>query len=206
MTLRVVGAGLGRTGTHSLKFALEKLLGGPCYHMAEVFPRPDHVNAWLAAANGTLPDWHALFAGFHAAVDWPMASYWEEIASAFPDAIILHSVRDAEAWWKSASTTIFPTIDAAPEPWRTMVRRVFATRFTPDIHDREAAIAAYEAHNERVRRLAPPARLVEWRAGDGWAPLCRALRIPVPDEPFPHVNTTEEFLGRLRRLEPAGST
>lgn len=206
MTLRVVGAGLGRTGTLSLKLALEKLLGGPCYHMAEVFPRPDHVSAWLAAANGTPPDWHALFAGYRAAVDWPMASFWEEIAAAFPDAIILLSVRDADAWWKSASNTIFPSVAAAPEPWRTMVERIFATRFTAATDDRDASIAAFEAHNARVRRVAPPARLVEWRASDGWEPLCRALSCPVPDEPFPRVNTTEEFLTRRAAAEPPRPT
>ena len=74
--LRVVGAGLGRTGTLSLKVALERLLGGACYHMAELFSHPEHVPLWHAAARGSMPDWHALFRGYRAAVDWPVASFW----------------------------------------------------------------------------------------------------------------------------------
>ena len=87
MTLRVVGAGLGRTGTMSLKVALERLLGGRCYHMAEVMNRPEHVPLWRQAAGGTLPDWNELFRGYRAAVDWPACSFWPELSKAFPDAI-----------------------------------------------------------------------------------------------------------------------
>ena len=87
MTLRVVGAGLGRTGTMSLKLALERLLGAPCYHMAEVFVHPEHVAVWHAAARGEPVDWHALFAGYAAAVDWPVGSFWPEVSAAFPDAL-----------------------------------------------------------------------------------------------------------------------
>lgn len=196
MSLRVVGAGLGRTGTLSLKVALERLLGAPCYHMAEVFAHPEHIARWHAAARGQMPDWHALFAGYQAAVDWPAASFWPEIAAAFPDAIVLLSVRDPESWWRSAHDTIFPVSQAAPDEWRAMVDALFAARFTPALDDRAACIAAFERHNADVRKAVPRSRLVEWRASDGWAPLCSALGVPVPGEPFPRVNTREEFLGR----------
>ena len=129
MTLRVVGAGLGRTGTLSLKLALEKLLGGPCYHMAEVFAHPEHVPVWHAAARGEPVDWRALFAGYRAGVDWPQGSFWPEIAQAFPDALVLLSVRDADSWWQSASETIFRGMHAAEErapEWYAMVRELFA--------------------------------------------------------------------------------
>lgn len=195
MALRIVGAGLGRTGTLSLKVALEKLLGAPCYHMAEVFAHPEHVPLWHAAARGEAIDWKALFAGYAAAVDWPAAAFWPEIAAAFPDAPVLLSVRDADGWWKSANRTIFATSDAAAgTPWFDMMNALMAARFTPDPQDRDAAIAAFESHNARVRRSVPATRLVEWRAADGWEPLCRALGAPIPDEPFPHTNTTEQFL------------
>lgn len=206
MTLRLVGAGLGRTGTLSLKIALEKLLGAPCYHMAEVFGRPEHVPLWHGAARGKMPDWRALFAGYAAGVDWPGASFWPELSAAFPDAVVLLSVReDADAWWRSASGTIFPSSRSMdPEaPWRKMVEAIFETRFTAALDDRDACIAAYEAHNARVRRLVPPERLVEWTPRDGWAPLCRALDVAVPDEPFPRANTTEEFLARQAAMTAA---
>ena len=199
MTLRVVGAGLGRTGTMSLKLALERLLGAPCYHMAEVFAHPEHIPAWHAAARGEPVDWHALFAGYVAAVDWPVGSFWPEVSAAFPDALILLSTRSAESWWQSASQTIFPlSAKTAGTPWYAMWMELAKNRFTPRLDDRAAAVAAYERHNADVRASAPKRRLLEWTAKDGWSPLCRALGLEVPDEPFPHANSTDEFLSQHR--------
>jgi len=205
VTLRMVGAGLGRTGTLSLKAALEQLLGGRCYHMIEVFGRPDDIATWQAAAEGSPPDWRALFADFDATVDWPSAGFWKPIADAFPDAPVLLSTRvDGPTWWRSASRTIFDTSAPTPpemEAHRTMWHAVAGNTFTPDWADEAAAIEAYERHNAEVRATVDPARLVEWQPGDGWGPLCDALDLPVPDEPFPHTNSTEEF----RALRGLGS-
>jgi len=196
MPLKVVGAGLGRTGTLSLKIALEKLLGAPCYHMAEVFTHPQHVPLWTAAARGEPIEWTALMDGYAAAVDWPACSFWRELCAANPDAIVLLSTRDAASWWQSASTTIFPAARGVPEgePWREMWEAMCASRFTTRLDDERACIAAFEQHYAKVRAAVPRARLVEWSAADGWAPLCRALGKPAPGEPFPRVNTREEFL------------
>ena len=205
MTLRVVGAGLGRTGTHSLKLALEQLLGAPCYHMAEVFEHPEHVPLWDQATRGEMPDWDALFDGYAAAVDWPMAAFWREIADAYPDALILLSVRDADSWWKSANATIFQATqriaaDESMREWHEMVMRLFH-RLGGDITDEAAMKAAFLRHNDDVRRTAPKDRLLEWQATDGWSPICAALGVPVPDEPFPLTNTTEEFRSRFAGLD-----
>jgi hypothetical protein len=199
--LRVIGAGLGRTGTHSLKLALEKLLGAPCYHMAEVFRRPQDIPIWSAAAKGERVDWRALFDGYAAAVDWPPAGYWSQIAEVFPDAIILLSTRDADSWWKSASRTIFaiqqrePKADDNPA-FKPMISEMFSNTFTPDFLQEAPAKAAFDRHNADVRKRAPANRLVEWRATDGWGPLCAALGVPVPAEPFPVSNTSEQFRAR----------
>jgi Sulfotransferase domain len=202
MTLRVVGAGMGRTGTHSLKLALEQLLGAPCYHMREVFDHPEHIPYWHAAAQGNMPDWDKLFEDYAAAVDWPAAAFWPELMEAYPDALVILSVRDAESWWQSASQTIFPSSrsygeqDENGRQWFEMVIAMMNSRFTPDLDNREAAIAAYEATNQRARDLVPAARMLEWTASDGWPPICKALRLPVPDEPFPLTNTREEWAAR----------
>lgn len=202
MTLRVVGSGLGRTGTTSLKAALETLLGGRCYHMMEVFGAPDHPARWLDAAQGRPVDWSALFVDHVAAVDWPASAFWRELAEAYPDALVLHSERPAEDWFRSADRTIFerfkddgPYGDDDPRAgtWHEMVMAVFRERFTPDFLDRDAAIAAYEAWNAGVRATAPADRFLVWETGDGWEPICAALDLPVPDQPFPHANTTEDF-------------
>jgi hypothetical protein len=200
MTLQVVGAGVGRTGTHSLKLALEQLLGAPCYHMLELFEHQEHAPAWGAAIDGTLTDWDTIFAGYAAAVDWPAAAFWRETSAAYPDAIVLLSVRDPDAWWKSANQTIWevtrrgaPPDDAFMHEWHANVVRLLEERFTPGWNDEAEAKRAYLAHNDAVRAETSPDRLVEWRPGDGWAPICNALGLDVPDTPFPHVNTTDEF-------------
>jgi Sulfotransferase domain len=200
MGLGVVGAGLGRTGTHSLKLALEQLLGGPCYHMLEVINRPDQAVGWAAALRGDPPDWPTFLADYVATVDWPAAAFWRELSDASPDAVILLSVRDPDEWWESASRTIFSVLSRGAPPddpgavaELAMVTALIEQRFTPDWRDRAAAIRAFEAHNDDVRASVATDRLVEWRGGDGWDPLCEALGVAVPTEPFPHVNTAAEF-------------
>lgn len=200
MALQVVGAGLGRTGTHSLKVALEQLLGGPCYHMVEVFGRPDQRDTWATAVRGEEVDWTSFLAPYRATVDWPAAAFWKELSVAAPDAVIVLSTRDSDAWWKSASETIFAVLargaspdDEAGREELAMIEGLIEQRFTPDWQERAGAIAAYEAHNAQVRAEAPPGRLVEWRPGDGWAPLCAALGLAEPSEPFPHLNSTSDF-------------
>jgi Sulfotransferase domain len=199
--LRVVGAGLPRTATHSLKNALELLLDGRCYHMAEVFEHLDDVPTWQAATRGDEIDWRSFPPECVAAVDWPASAFWRELADAHPDAVIVLSTRESAAkWWESADQTIFPVLRAPALPereeWRKMVHELLALEIGEDWDDAERAQAFYERHNAHVRRDAPADRLLEWRATDGWEPLCRALGLPVPDEPFPRVNTREEWLAR----------
>jgi hypothetical protein len=194
-----VGAGVGRTGTESLKLALEQLLGGRCYHMIEVITHPEAVPYWAAAGRGEMPDWDEVFDGYVAAVDWPAAAFWPELSAAYPNAPVLLSTRaSAEEWYRSASQTIF-SIDRSkmpggPDP--TFMQGIFS-RFTLDYANPQAAMDAYEAHKRRVRESIPSHRLIEWQTGDGWGPLCRALGVPEPETPFPHANTTEAFRQRL---------
>ncbi len=196
MSLKIVGAGVGRTGTHSLKIALEQLLGGTCHHMVEMFVRPDQVASFIGAIDGAPTDWSAVMNDFTAMVDFPGSLFWREIAAAFPDAPVLLSSRDAEGWYKSASNTIFVSLDGAPpelQPWMQAVKRCLHDRFNDDFQNKDAMIAAYEAHNAAVRAEVPASRLIDWTPSDGWGPICAALNMAVPDEPFPLTNTTSEF-------------
>jgi hypothetical protein len=199
MALKVVGAGFGRTGTLSLKNALEKLGCGPCYHMMEVFPRPDHVAMWHRLAFGNSMDWDLVFRDFRATVDWPAARWWREITNEFPDAKVLLSVRDPEAWYKSMSDTIYqpmkwPVPADVPESMRLqneMVRKaILAETFDNRFEDKAHAIEVFKRHNQEVRDTIDPARLLVFDVCEGWAPLCRFLEVPVPSEPFPRLNDT----------------
>ena len=200
MALDVVGVGFGRTGTNSLKLALERLLGGRCHHMHEVFERPEVIPLWTNAAAGE-PNWDAIFDGDVATVDWPGAAFWRELVDAYPDAVVLLSLRESpEAWWRSANRTIFEMrrMEGLPPEaaaWLGTVELLIRTHGV-DLDDEAASIAAYRRHVDDVRAAVPAERLVEWTTGDGWGPLCDALGVPVPDEPFPHVNTTAEFRDR----------
>jgi hypothetical protein len=199
MTLRVIGAGLPRTGTASLRLALTELLGGDSYHMSVIPGHPFDLGAgWDTALAGGVPDWDAVFEGYTAAVDWPASLFWREISDAYPDALILLTTRDsAETWVQSVEATILPIARQAVVPgWDQgmgVIRLLERFAGTADWDDPSVLMAAHDRWNADVRATAPPDRLLQMRAADGWEPLCRALGVPVPDEPFPWVNRREEW-------------
>jgi Sulfotransferase domain len=191
MALRVIGAGLGRTGTLSLKLALEQIGFGPCYHMMEVRPHPERVAQWRRIAAGEPVDWEAVFAGFAATVDWPACNYYRELMARYPDAKVILSLREASGWFRSTQATIFG--DAVQRQAPPFVAKILAAVVGDDLHDRERCIAAFERHNAEVKAFVPKDRLLVFDAAEGWKPLCAFLGVPVPDTPFPSVNTTEQF-------------
>jgi hypothetical protein len=196
MELAVVGAGVGRTGTHSLKLALEQLLDAPCHHMLEILGDPGQVPAWIDAIEGRPVEWSTMLARYRAIVDWPGGAFWRELAAANPNALVLLSVREPEAWYRSAANTIFLTFENMPPevaPWMEAVRKLLHDRFSDRFDDPTAMIDAFVRHNDTVRAEVPADRLLEWTPEDGWAPICERLGLPVPAEPFPVTNTTNEF-------------
>jgi hypothetical protein len=199
--LKVVGAGVGRTGTHSLKNALETLLGGTCHHMVEVFAHPEEVPVWIDAIDGNEIHWGELMNPYSAQVDWPGASFWPELSHFNPDALVILSVRDPDSWYTSCTNTIFGGIRMMVEngdAWMAAMVRLFGDRFCDQVEDKDAMIAAFEKHNAAVRQGVPKERLLEWTASDGWEPICERLGVPVPEEPFPKVNSTAEFREMLK--------
>ncbi len=197
--MRVIGAGFGRTGTLSFKRALEDLGFGPTYHMQEVMRRPYHIDRWLRYAHTGEVDWDELFCGFGSGVDYPVSCVWEELASHFPDAKIVLTVRDPQQWWASTASTIYRFRTAFPawmlrlvpmtRRWVEMIDRLvwdglFDGRFT----DRDHAVAVFERHIEHVRATCAPDRLLMFDVTEGWEPLCAFLDMPVPQHSFPHLN------------------
>ena len=211
MSLQVIGTGFGRTGTLSLKLALEQLGFGPCYHMIETRAHPAHDALWLALARGETDDWRAILKDYSATVDWPGVFIWRELVGANPDAKVILSVRDPERWYDSASNTIFARMRdfaAALEPgaedldpvWQAHMRMVNAVvmekAFGGDF-SRAHAIEVFKAHNAEVRRTVPPERLLVYEPGEGWERLCAFLGVAVPDSPYPKVNSTADFAARF---------
>lgn len=204
MTLSVIGAGVGRTGTYSLKLALDQLGLGPCHHMEEVIKNPPHhVPLWQVAVDGE-PDWPAAFAGYNCAVDWPTAAFWRELSQAYPKAKVILNTRAPDSWYDSFSETIFKLLggsDQAPphmRPLLTMAQGVVSRTGFAGKTTREALTAAFTAHADAVKAAIPAGRLLVYEVRQGWAPLCAFLGKPVPDTPFPVSNHKEEFWARIK--------
>jgi hypothetical protein len=217
--MRVIGAGFGRTGTTSLKAALEELGFGPTYTLSEVFRNQEHVRVWEAADadTGEGVDWEQFLAGYGVAVDWPACSFYEELMEAFPEAPVILTVRDPGQWYESTRSTIhvlrrltrgplpIRAAFALAEPFapgvtgavRLAERLVWENTFEGRFEDRDYAIGVFERHNEEVRLTVPQERLLVFDVREGWAPLCEFLGLEVPDEPFPHLNEAREMRRRL---------
>lgn len=205
MTLSVIGAGFGRTGTLSLQGALQMLGLGRCYHMLEVIQNPEHSEIWHKAAEDGAADWDLLFEGYGATVDWPACYFWRQLSSHYPEAKVILTTRDPERWYDSVKNTIYQSMSREPSrsETETLKRRLMARdiilqrTFNGRFEDRAHAIDVFNNHVADVQRAIAPERLLTFQVADGWAPLCHFLDLPIPDEPFPNVNSTADFLARV---------
>jgi hypothetical protein len=202
MTLKVVGSGLGRTGTKSMQTALGMLGFGPCHHMVEVFAHPGSMQLWIDAADGR-PDWDLIFRDYRSVVDYPGAAYWRQIADHYPDAKVLHTVRDPDQWFDSTQATIFaphsaPRLAADGE---SLPGRFFASFMGPmrgRLDDRAWMTDHFRRHTEAVKAAIAPERLLIYEVGEGWGRLCDFLGVPVPDAPYPSENSRADFVARAQ--------
>ncbi len=206
--MKVIGAGFGRTGTMTLKAALEELGADPCYHMIEVlWGDTSRLPLWQAAASGEDTDWERLFEGFEATVDWPGCTFYEPLMEVFPDAKVLLTVRDPEAWYESAKSSIYAALiagrngelaEGTQEPPSTEAFQMISTliwegTFHGRFEEKDYAIEVFNRHIEDVKSKVPPERLVVHDIKDGWRPLARMLDVPEPDTPFPRLNDKVAF-------------
>ena len=208
MGLQVIGAGFGRTGTLSLKAALDELGVGPTYHMQEVLKRPSHLRRWHRFATTGAMEWDALFAGWGSGVDYPVSCVWRELAERWPGAKVVLTTRDPDAWWRSTMTTIYRGSELFP-PWCQRLvpltaayvdmneRLVWGGTFGGRFAERDHAVATFRCHEEEVRAALGPDRLLVFEVADGWEPLCAFLGVPVPDRPFPRLNDAAEIRRRM---------
>ncbi|PSL20670.1 sulfotransferase family protein [Shimia abyssi] len=202
MSLNVVGSGFGRTGTMSMKLALEQLGQGRCHHMEEVFENPWQAPFWAAALRNEQVDWDMLLNGYGATMDWPSGHFWRDLLAANPDAKVIHTTRSAESWWASYSETIMKFLEVAvDDPANQGVGRemsewcvtAFGRTFGADYRDREGGLRSFERRLAEVQEAVPADRLLVYPVGSGWEPLCEFLEVPVPKEEFPRSNDRSEF-------------
>jgi len=202
MALQIVGAGLGRTGTSSLKVALEELGVGRCYHMSEVGKNPAHMRLWIDAANGK-PNWNDLLRGYEATVDYPACTFWRELADFYPASKVLLSIRDASTWFESTQATILSpalTDSIRGQPLGEMIQRVIWDTLDNRMDDRDFMVSHFERHTEAVRAAIPADRLLVYDVHEGWEPLCKFLDLPVPGTAFPKVNTRDETRALIEKM------
>ncbi len=225
--LKVIGAGLPRTGTTSMKAALERLGFGPCYHMFEVFTHPEFADRWLPLATQPQVDWDQLFDGYQSTQDWPASHFWCELADAYPEAKVVLTVRDPHRWYPSlrtllqrgaamaehgASTPDSPTGGMPPaiDRMRPLLTKIGQHYFGPDfavgqeLDDEDVAVAAFERHTTTLRESLPADRLLVFDVRQGWDPLCAFLGVPVPEEPFPHLNDSDWMGKAFQHLHATG--
>jgi sulfotransferase family protein len=216
--MKVIGAGLGRTGTASLQSALEELGFGPCYHMTEVFANPEHADFWRAAWRGEPADWDGVLGGYEATVDWPACTFYVELMQRNPDAKVLLSVRDPERWYESTRQTIYKIGKISTGSpfsrlgFALLSRLVFGSfktgqgsmaeeiiwqgTFDGRFADKHHAIGVFNRHNEEVQRRVPQEQLLVYEVKEGWGPLCEFLGVEEPNKPFPHLNDAAEMRRR----------
>jgi hypothetical protein len=209
LSIKVIGAGFGRTGTLSLKYALEKLGLEKCYHMLEVHMQPGHVQIWRDLEKGVQPDWQALFEGYQATVDWPSCNFWREQLQVYPEAKVLLSWREPDKWYASVMSTIWPASQANAKRDDADARAgsslayelIWDGIFQGRMQDKDWVISQYDAHNQAVIDEVPADKLLVYEPGQGWGPLCEFLDVPVPEEAYPNVNSTAEFKERWEMID-----
>jgi Sulfotransferase domain len=205
--MKVIGAGFGRTGTMSLKGALEQIGFGPSFHMIDLVRDPGPLPQWQAAAAGERMDWTEVLAGWQSSVDWPGCTFWEQMAETWPEAKVLLSVREPEAWYRSCLNSIHEAKEMAmrgeleggsenapdPEVIGMINDLIWNGTFHGRFLEKDYAIDVFRRHNEDVQRKVPADRLLVYEISSGWEPLCSFLGVPVPDAPMPHLNDTQSF-------------
>ncbi len=215
MALQVIGAGFGRTGTTSLKAALEQLGFSKCHHMEEVMKSGAQVRFWQTLADGGEVAWDEVFEGFQSSCDWPSCTYWEKLHHHYPDAKIVLTVRDETRWYESVRQTIYPATFLLPRwlDWlvppfarlkKMTVASIWDGVFDGRLEDRAHALQVYREHIAHVKATAPGDQLLVFEAKDGWAPLCRFLNVPVPENDYPHLNDTAQIRRMIRVVRAFG--
>ena len=220
--VEVIDLGLGRTGTKSLKYALEALGFDKCYHFSDMWNHPEHIAQWFSVSRGEKVDWESLFKGYRATVYWAPCYDYLDLLRQYPELKVVLTVRDPDKWYKSMYDTIYrynrltlirkvyllamsllkPELRQLHDMWQLQDQILWKTTFMGKFYDKKTAIGVFTKHNQAVRNNVPADRLLEYQIEDGWEPLCHFLKVPVPGTPFPRVNDTVSFIEWRKQVAP----
>lgn len=211
MVIKVIGAGFGRTGTGSLRFALEKLGVDKCYHMSEIMDSPEKARDWINAKQKKYVDWDDVFDGYQATVDWPSCAFYKELHDYYPGAKVILTVRDPDEWYRSTYETIYAMtkarnkiiarlFPAARNMKQMIIDIIWDGTFHHKFEDEIYAKTVFKNHIEEVKRTVPKEQLLIYEIKQGWEPLCKFLAVPAPQgEPFPIINDSKSMKILLRK-------
>ena len=225
--MKVLAMGLPRTGTASIAEALTQLGYQNVFHGLNSIYTPGDwkiLNRAALASFPNLPDytgvpfsreeWDELLGSCEGTTD-VTSVLGTTIIKAYPEAKVILVIRPFEKWWKSMEDTVLgslfgtladlsvnyvePIIGSVAGPAnRNLMYGLFRAKNVEEI--RQNARATYDRHHEEIRALVPKERLLEYRMGDGWEPICEFLDKEVPDIEFPWVNETEELKKRIKEV------
>jgi len=212
VALKIIGAGFGRTGTNSLKLALEILESQPCHHMLEVLPCENQIKWFHEKAHGKTVIWDEVFENYGSAVDWPSSAYYKELADHYPDSKVILSIRDPDNWYDSTKETIYFVSTEIPkwllflsskkrQIYEMIKKTIWQGVFDGKFEDREYAVNVFKKHIKKVKSAIPEDRLLIHEAKEGWEPLCEFLGKPVPNQPYPRVNEANTFKKQIGKIK-----
>lgn len=213
MALQIIGSGLARTGTMSLKQALEHLLDTPCFHVIELMKQPKRVSYLKERYKKGTTNWDAFYDGFGVAVDYPTCLYFEELLVKYPNAKVIHTIREPESWYESVYNTVYRGVPKGAKDIFRLIKTsltskdmrqlapvfqhnekiIWKEQFEGKFEDKSRAIEIFEAHTERVKQIVPSDKLLIFNVKEGWKPLCAFLNKEMPNSPFPRANARSEF-------------
>ncbi len=220
MAIKIIGAGLPRTGTNTLKESLERLGYKKTYHMKELLVHPENLHYWLTLKETGTTNWDELYKGYQATVDFPAYPWYKEHMKQYPDAKVILTVRPFEKWYTSVYSTIWK---AGPQTFpekigmlskllfnprlRSVIKcvkfskaMIFGAHLQGKFEDKDFAEKVFNKHIEDVKVYVPADKLLVYDVSDGWGPLCKFLGVPEPNEPLPHLNKKENFKEMLGEL------
>ncbi|QMU28150.1 sulfotransferase family protein [Adhaeribacter radiodurans] len=220
MSIKIIGAGLPRTGTNTLKESLERLGYNKTYHMKELLVHPENLHHWLTLKETGMTKWEELYNGYEATVDFPGYPWYKEHMKQYPDAKVILTIRPFEKWYTSIYSTIW---QAGPQNISQKIAMMSKLLFNPHLRsvikcvkfakgtifgvhlqgqfeDKVFAEKIFDKHIADVKAYVPADKLLVYDVSEGWAPLCKFLGVPEPNESFPHLNKKENFKAMLVEL------